>query len=271
MISILYNTNSFIDFYILETNISQENKDKIRRSLDKFNNSTIEYLPVDSDKYFKGFDGKAWGLAAYNRLVFPLLKPNIKKAIYLDVDTLVLGDIKEMWNLDMEDIIIRGSDDRPKSALRTEIKGAKITNKNHIYFNSGVLLINYDKWREVEGSNENILKILTEIDEKIRKTNIAPDQGLLNHYFSNKGYYEHLPLKFNDMLDVTYKEKMKYFDTYNPTDKQKTMNSENDKPIVRHFTIGPKAWNRPNRIWANHWWFYAKMGEFWEEIILPFQ
>ena len=101
--SICYNTKSFVDFFILDCGISSFNKKIINSLKDKFDNFSIEYIPVDL-KQFEGLKGWPAGsnfLDCYSRLLIPELKKDINKAIYLDSDLIALDDICKLWNEDI--------------------------------------------------------------------------------------------------------------------------------------------------------------------------
>ena len=103
MASICYNTKSFIDFYILDCGICKFNKHLLESMKEKFNNFSIEFVPVDLEQ-FEGLKG--WGpqnkhIDCYSRLLISNLKPNLDKCIYLDSDTIALDDIKLLWYLDL--------------------------------------------------------------------------------------------------------------------------------------------------------------------------
>ncbi len=52
MASILDNTKSFIEFYVLDGGISEENQEKIRSLKNQFSNFSIEFLKINIDKVF---------------------------------------------------------------------------------------------------------------------------------------------------------------------------------------------------------------------------
>lgn len=93
--SVCYNTKSFINFYILDCGICELNKKLLETLKHKFDNFTIEYIPMDLKKFsqLKGYTEKNY-VDCYSRLLIPELKPELDKAIYLDVDIILMDDIK---------------------------------------------------------------------------------------------------------------------------------------------------------------------------------
>lgn len=92
------------------------------------------------------------------------------KVIYLDVDTIVTGDIQELWNTDICD------------------NYAAAVVEYGMYFNSGVMLMNLSYMR-THNSSEEFAKFLES------RTYQYPDQTAINAIFSGK--IKNLPDKFN--------------------------------------------------------------------------
>jgi lipopolysaccharide biosynthesis glycosyltransferase len=94
----------------------------------------------------------------YYRLLMPYLLPqSVNRAIYLDVDLIVLQDISELWKIDFQNQTICAVQDFMGTC------GEGISNCLEFgisptakYFNSGVLLIDLKKWREQDISKKAI-------------------------------------------------------------------------------------------------------------------
>jgi lipopolysaccharide biosynthesis glycosyltransferase len=121
--------------------------------------------------------------AAMYRLLIPkLIKTN--RAIYLDCDTIVRHDIKELW--DMEVDLIGGCKDPQHNFRKKHTK-----TKGEYYINSGVLLFNL----------KNIRKQMPDYIEQLIKVQNSGynlellDQDIINHLFDKKITY--LPQKWN--------------------------------------------------------------------------
>lgn len=83
---------------------------------------------------------------AYFRLkVGEVLDSSISRCVYLDTDTLVLQDIRELFFYDMKDNTIGIAKDIV--ATRDVVYRHKLVERK-MYGNSGVLLIELKKWRE---------------------------------------------------------------------------------------------------------------------------
>ena len=249
MASILANTKSFIEFYVLDGGISPDNVEKIKSLKTSFNNFSIEFIKIDYDKALKEFNATGhWSKAVFARLLIPDLKPYINKAIYLDLDIIATGDIIELYNEQLDDYIIgaiwQETEDGYWNQLRKEY--LKL-NSSHKYFNSGVLLINCEKWRS-QKLFEKFLDIQVEYEDKIK----CVDQDLLNKCFDNN--YKILPRKYNYLTS-----NFVYY--------------ENDKDIIlRHMVGRIRPWqineNTRTNLMPNlkEFWHYAKMTPFYGEL-----
>ena len=113
----------------------------------------------------------------YYRAFIPLLFPLYKKAVYIDSDTILLGDIGELYDMDLGDNAVAAMID-PKVTAVPEFRDYvdNALNVPHTeYVNSGVQVMDLKKMRK--------LKYLTTMTELIKKYDadlVAPDQDYLN-------------------------------------------------------------------------------------------
>ncbi len=248
--SICDNTKSFCDFYILDGGITEENKEKICELKQQFNNFSIEFIKIKPE-HLAGIDYKNEcnyvSISTYNRFLAPILIPQVDKAIYLDVDIIVSGNIAKLYNEPLNGHIIGAIPDLCRNyEFLNNVKewvGLKLDSK---YFNAGVLLIDCQKWRENDITNK-----LFDVEKKYREKLRMADQDVLNIYFEND--YE----MFNEMFN------------------EQDVSSDF---IIRHFSGAIKPWQadfyihtltkRPSKI-ANCdlFWKYAQKTPFYEELL----
>lgn len=114
------------------------------------------------------------------------------KVIYLDIDTMIYGDIKDLYDIDMDGLELRACHD---------FMGRKWIKRD--YFNSGIMLLNMDKIRE------------TKLFEKARhlvktKKMYFTDQTAL---YKSKIYFEFFPdeYRFNEQRNVKPNTVVKHF------------------------------------------------------------
>lgn len=250
--SICNNTKSFIDFYILDGGISEENKELIETLKEKFDNFSIEFIKANIGKYFGDLELKDahyyLTLATYNRFLIPKLKTNINKAIYLDIDIIVLGDIAEIYNEDLENYAIGAVwEEYTENQENIQRRQYLDLSNDHKYFNAGVLLINCKKWRE-----EDLTSKLFETEKKFREKLKFEDQDVMNKFFDNN--YKMLHPKYN-YLNQSYGFYNKH------------------EVLVRHFNGYIKPWHltieeRFTRFLKDIdlFWNYAHMTPFFERL-----
>ncbi len=246
--SICNNTSSLCNFYILDGGISSENRNKIIALKSLFRNLSIEFIKIDINNIFKDVIAKSYiTLSAFNRLLIPQLVPKITKAIYLDVDIIAFGDIKTLYQEDLQDYIIGAVPDQGAPELLAYTKKQIDINEKSIYFNSGVLLIDCPKWRK----NVHIDELLS-IEKKYREKRLHNDQDVLNKFFENN--YKILDYRYNVMFDA-------------------------QNIVLRHYTSQIKPWQADFYLDAvSHkplktknietFWQYAKMTEFYNELVI---
>lgn len=174
-------SNWSVQSYIIDGGLSDENKKKIKDSL-PFNNLEINWLNISPEqaKKFSEMDElpNRWPLVVNYRLLMPELLPDSDRAIYLDADTLVLGDLSNLWTHEMGD----------NSVCMTRIPGVKNVasrygmkdydiygiDQNTPYYCSGVLLANLSRLRS-SGAVREFMQFLT----KYQETVAMPDQDAI--------------------------------------------------------------------------------------------
>lgn len=126
------------------------------------------------------------GYAASAKLLIPDFMPQEKRVIYLDCDTLVLGDIDEFLRIDMKDKPLGMAQD----CIQNRYKKFISLDEKKKYFNSGVLLIDIPKWKACQCMEKMLWHL-----EHVRKQYPLPDQDLINVALHDDIYC--LPMKFN--------------------------------------------------------------------------
>lgn len=111
--------------------------------------------------------------AAYLRLVLAeVLPPGMQRVLYLDCDILVRRSLDELWSLDLGDHVLAAvaAPNDPENCRRLRLDPARG------YFNSGVLLIDLDRYRRF-GIHQHAVEFVRRCPERLR----WHDQDVLNH------------------------------------------------------------------------------------------
>jgi lipopolysaccharide biosynthesis glycosyltransferase len=123
----------------------------------------------------------------YARLLLPQLLPDQSRLLYLDADTLVLGSLRALAEVDFQGAPIAAVPDVAHEPL-----GKRFGLPPHAYFNAGVQLMNFDAWRR-DAIGERCLASLAEPEAALRFG--TADQDALNALL--KGNYRRLPDAYN--------------------------------------------------------------------------
>ena len=145
--SVCENNNDFaeINFYLISDGISEENKIKLINFAKKYNRKVIIKELGNIKNYIDfDFDTTGWNQIVLARLLIDKLLPEyVDKVLYLDGDTIVRQNLKELWNTNMNDYVLAASIEPTMNKKRKMALGLQ----GRPYYNAGVLLINLKKWR----------------------------------------------------------------------------------------------------------------------------
>ncbi|HFU3800093.1 TPA: glycosyltransferase [Streptococcus suis] len=159
-----------------------------------------------------------------------------ERALYLDSDIIVRGDISDLFTLDLADSPLAAVNNLAPQGFYEE------------GFNSGVLLIDCQKWR-AEQTAQKLLELTRE-----HHLTAYGDQGILNMHFKDRW----LPLskEYNFMVGP---DQMAHF--HGNWDYYQQAYSD---PIIVHFTA-KKPWQHLNtNRYGKEWWFYYAIQ--WQDI-----
>lgn len=233
------------DIKILYTSISDENKTKILKL--ETDNAKIEF--VDLNYYIEELQSKLYTRdyytkTTYYRLLIPNLYPQYDKAVYLDSDLTVLGDVSELYNIDIESNLVGAVPDasvRKIKEFSEYVERVVGMNDYKNYFNAGVLVMNLKEMRNFEFQSK-FLYLLENM-----KFSVAQDQDYLNRIC--KGRTKILDSGW-DVMPL-------------PTD-----NPLHEKDIkIIHYNLIYKPWHFDNVLYQEYFWEYAKQTEFYDEIL----
>ena len=184
--------------HVIDDHISIENKRNLNQIASNFH-QWISFHKVE-DKLQKKLklQGDVYSLPIvyYRLFVSRILDVSISKVLYLDCDLIVLKDIVSLFQIKMGNATIAAVRDvnQPMWEEQAFQIGFSYTD---LYFNSGVLLINLERWRL-----DGIEKKLYEFSISDRKV-FFPDQDALNMVF--RGKWLELPPYWNRFNLVKYK------------------------------------------------------------------
>lgn len=232
-----------LQIFVMDGGISRENKKRFA-ALERRYHIPIIYL-VPDPSIFKDVRVRDRSIAAYFRIAIGTVLPaTCHKVLYMDCDIIVRGDIAELFNIDLEGKTVAAVPDYMGDTFADYRR--QIAGKDGVYFNSGVMLINLDCWRQLDIESKLFAYIREHPDQLI-----FDDQDPLNATFSKD--YKQLSTKYNFMVAVP------------------EQSSDDPNPLVAHFSGGAKPWYffsalRHQDAWVYYanltpwrWWKYRKV------------
>lgn len=216
--------------YILDSSITEENKEKIETVCKNYNRPMPKWLVAKniSEELSMEVEVDRGSLSQYARLfVSSMLPEELERVLYLDCDILIMKSIKELWTLDLHGKTIAALMDAFSKYYRANID----LQPNDIMFNSGVMLIDMAKWKE-QKIEKKLLDFISKKKGKIQQG----DQGALNAVLSHETYC--FEPRFNSVTifhDFNYKEMLIYRKPPSFYSEEQIKRAVEDPSIV-HFT-----------------------------------
>lgn len=260
--SIIYNNNSKNNinfYYLIPSDFSKENKNKILSLVNKTNLYKLTF--VDMGNKFSDLKCQInhISIQTYYRLLLAEILKDETKCLYLDSDTIVERDISEFYCIDLDKNYIAGV----KAACYHSPDG----NKNYCqflniksidqYVNAGVLLMNLEEIRK-----DNITKKFIELTDK----NFPSDQDIINSACYDKILL--LPLKNNLMTKYFSGDKQANEDAKRVYGTEEIEDAKNS-PLVIHYADKIKPWHNKNIFKADRFWFYINQTDYKKDVELP--
>ncbi|MDE1900463.1 MAG: hypothetical protein KGI37_02320 [Alphaproteobacteria bacterium] len=179
-----------IIFHVMATGFSSSDKDELTRFAQR-QGMDIRCHDVDDVLLARLPDPDAYTRAIYNRfLICDALAGIASKVLYLDADIICTGKLAELVSLDMEGKVVAAVPD-VEQERRKQAAGLP---ENAVYFNSGVLYIDVEKWNE-RGLTNILIKTLAENYGRFSML----DQDALNVVLAETVLL--LPRKWNVLID----------------------------------------------------------------------
>lgn len=234
------NKRFFYKIYVLHTGVEECEQNRFLHFNDdgfylEFINVAQKLEKIKKDLQLRDY----YTGATYYRIFIASMFPEYDKAIYLDCDTVILGDISKFYNVALNNCILGAV---PDKVVNSNIVFKKYSREvlgidAQKYFNAGVLLINLKKFR-TENFYEKFCSLLAEY-----KFTVAQDQDYLNVICKNKVKY--LPYSWNTM-PVGGKNK--------------------NLPYIVHYNLTLKPWHYADIPYAEQFWNYAKSSDYYDYI-----
>lgn len=234
---------------VMHDRLSLKNRIRLRNLVTK--NCAIEFHKMKYNLYMrvilkycstKTGSGDFYSSAVYlYRTFIARLFSQYDKAIYIDADTILTGDIGELYDIDLGEKVIAARVDPkvqavPEFAKYVE-KAVGVPAKD--YVNSGVLLMDLKKLRKL-----HYITRMTDLMKEFDASLVAPDQDYLNVILKKK--ILHLPASWNAQSG-------------------KEMEAEDVKLL--HFNLSRKPWFHDDVAGGDLFWAAAKGTGFYGDLM----
>lgn len=230
------------DIHILCTKISEE---KRRKALELASEGFKIYFDDVTD-YLKSISYRLpirdyYSKTTYYRLFISEMFPELDKAVYLDSDMIVLGDISELYSHDIGENYVGACNEQ--AMVQTDVYGTYVEQciglDRNKYFNAGMLLLNCMQFRK-QKILDQFIRLLHEYSFAVTQ-----DEDYLNLICKDKVFWIE-----NSWNVETYGE-IKY--------------SAETAKIIHYLMVG-KPWHFADVPFGEIFWSYAKQTPFYEEI-----
>lgn len=228
--------------HVLHTNISKEMQDVMYAMQDE----QFQVCFDDVTEYLKSINDKLplrdyYSKTTYFRLFIAEMFPEYDKAIYIDSDTVVLGDVAEVYAFELGENYVGAV--REQVMIQTDVYGTYVEKVLGIdrneYFNAGMLVINCRQFRAQH--------VLDQFVELLHVYNfvVTQDEDYLNLICKNNVFW--LPQQWNTEVFGTIDYPEEFFG-------------------VLHYIMVSKPWHYKDCRLGEYFWTYAKKTVCYKEI-----
>lgn len=232
MASVAYNNVETCFHFHLFTNDSHRLDQEKLQQLAEQQSLIITVYSLD-DGYFSQLPtNRLWSFAIYYRFILAQhLSTFTDKMLYLDADVICQGQLTSLVELQLGTAVAAVVTERENKWWSQQAERLHCPALKEGYFNSGVMLINLERWRE-EQILEQLLALAAQPDLQARLTFF--DQDLLNLVLVDKKIL--LDSVYNSQYSLNYELNEAKRSTFNPNG------------ILMHF-VGP---TKPWHAWAQY-------------------
>ena len=237
-----------LEFIVIYSVLTEKNMQKFKALASE--NVKIRFLKIEEKRFEKLPLSKWVTVQAWFRIALPELCKDLSKILYLDCDTLIRGDLGELFEVDLEGKFFAGV----KDVWGVSKYVARLGMQSKVYCNSGMLLLNSDFCNKedffgkiVDFANNNA-KIIEFCDQDsinkvadLQKVVLHPKFNFMDTWWRG-GYYEHDGVEEKEYLEAK------------------------ENPVIVHLTGLKPAFKGCGNKFKGEWWQYANKTFIYDEL-----
>lgn len=228
--SMLLHTSAPLHIYVLISELSEENRDLLTGTVGgrcalSFVDVRDRLAPLEDRLVLRDY----YSSTTYFRLFISELFPEYDKALYLDCDIILEGDVAKLYATPLGDHLVGAV---PEDVMaRVDVFGRYVEEVLDVpreeYFNAGVLVMNLDAFRR-ERILDKFLEILA-----LRRYRVTQDEDYLNVICYKRSVL--LPYEWN----------------------MSPLADEGSHPLLAHYKMNLKPWHYDGVRFGEQFWVYA--------------
>lgn len=244
------------EFHILTMNLSSDAENRLIEVATR-GKATVLVHRMDA-RLLAGFPTASLPLEAYLRLLLPDLLPEYEKILYLDADIIVMDSLSKLWDFPIGEKAIGAAIDTMailKGSALEHIKALQLP-EEHLYFNSGVMLLNLKVLREIQ-LLENVKKWTQQHSDLMGNS----DQDVLNAILA--GSVNYFDLRWNLQAPLIAPIKLGWKCS------KEHINAVSN-PAIIHYITSRKPWRKEFKIPYQQLYFeYLSQTPWKDDILAP--
>lgn len=230
------------EMYVLHSGVSKDYEEKIMR----YNKQGFRLTFVDVTEPLKKISEYLhmrdyYTCTTYFRIFIAGMFPQYEKALYLDCDTVILGDVSELFNYDLGNNLLAGAPCEGVNSFevyKRYVREVDGLNPDY-FFNAGVILMNLKLFRE-----EKFYEKFADLLQKYKFTVIQDE----------------------DYLNVLCQDRvLRLPRVWNKTPVAQDILPREDLRIV-HFLMTWKPWHYADIPYQEYFWEYAEKTAFYQQL-----
>ena len=230
--------------YFLHTDVTDESRAKVKNLLERpgfeiYFENVSDYLESIAHKFpLRDYYSKT----TYFRLFIADMHPEYDKAIYVDSDTIIQGDMSDLYDIDIKGFILGACHEQ--AMVQVNEYGAYVEKclglDRNLYFNAGLLLINCVEFRQ---------------------------RNVLDRFIQTLQVYDCVVTQDEDYLNLLCKDHVKFLDQRWNTEIFGTIPYPIEEAKILHYIMFNKPWHYETCPHADIFYKYAKKTWVYDAIL----